>query len=214
MLQKTITACLFIILLSLSSTVYAADRGLYLGAQFGAVFAEKDDVGLITDMDFEKGSVIAVAIGYDYGWRYGHARMELEYAYRQSDVTDGNVSDSKVTDGEVQSQSLLLNMFYPFETGILVTPYIMGGLGAALVDIRDVIVSSTVFIDNYQTAFAYQTGAGIDLAVNDHLTVDLAYRYFGTADKEFENNAQVGAQKKFDFRYRAHNALLGLRYKF
>ena len=214
MLQKTIPACLFIILFSLSSTLFAADRGLYLGAQLGAVFAEKNDAGLITDMDFDTGSAGAVSVGYDYGWRYGHARTELEYAYRETDVSGGNLSGLKVTAGEVLSQSLLFNMFYPFETESRVTPYMMGGLGVALVDIRNVTVSDTAFIDNDQTAFAYQVGGGIDLAINDHLTVDFAYRYFGTADKEFENNALVGAQKKFEFRYQAHNALLGLRYKF
>ena len=54
MLQKTITACLFIILLSVPSTVFAADSNVYLGAQLGAAFARETDAGLVTDMEFDE----------------------------------------------------------------------------------------------------------------------------------------------------------------
>jgi opacity protein-like surface antigen len=214
MLQKTIFASLFIIVLFLSSTAFAGDRGLYLGAQLGAVFAQKSDAGLVSNMDFDAGICGAVSFGYDHGLRYAYARTELEYAFRKTDVSDGDLASLKVTGGEVQTQSLLLNVFYPFTIGYPVTPYIMGGLGAALVDISDVTVSNTVFIDNDQVALAYQVGAGIDLPINDRFTVEFTYRYFGTAVKEFENNALDDTQKKFDFYYQTHNTLLGLRYKF
>jgi opacity protein-like surface antigen len=119
-----------------------------------------------------------------------------------------------VTDGEVSALSLLLNLFYPFETGHRLTPYIMGGLGAAALDVDNVTVNGTRFIDDSEIVFAYQVGTGIELAINRNLSLDLAYRYFGTADKEFENDTLDAATKHFDFRYETHNAMLGLRYKF
>lgn len=206
--------CLFFVLLTVTSALSAEDHGAYIGAQFGAVFAAENDAGLITDMDFKTGVGGAVAYGYDAGWRYGHSRAELELGYRGSDADSGKLLNLNVTDGEVSALSLLLNLFYPFETGHRLTPYIMGGLGAAALDVDNVTVNGTRFIDDSEIVFAYQVGTGIELAINRNLSLDLAYRYFGTADKEFENDTLDAATKHFDFRYETHNAMLGLRYKF
>ena len=214
MLRKTIPVILFFILFSTSSVFAANEHRPYIEAQIGAVFAEENDAGPVSDMDFDTGIASAVAIGLDHGWRYAHARSELEFAYHQSDVDGGSLSGLKVTDGEVEALSLLLNLFYTIETGYSITPYIMGGLGVAFLDIDNVTIAGTSFIEDSEFALAYQTGVGLDLPLTDSLSLDLSYRYFGTADKEFENNTVSSSTKYFDFRYETHNALQGLRYKF
>lgn len=211
---RILPVCLLFVLLTVTSALSAEDHGQYIGAQLGAVFAEENDAGLITDIDFKTGVGGAVSYGYDAGWRYGHSRAELELGYRISEADSGKLQTLNVTDGEVSALSLMLNLFYPFETGHQLTPYIMGGLGAASLDVDNVTVNGTRFIDDSEIVFAYQVGTGIELAINRSLSLDLAYRYFGTADKEFENDTLDAATKHFDFRYETHNALLGLRYKF
>jgi opacity protein-like surface antigen len=110
--------------------------------------------------------------------------------------------------------SLLLNLYYSIPTESIVTPYFMAGLGVASLELGDVEIGDTTFIDDSQAAFAYQAGAGVDMMLTDEWTLDLAYRYFGTADKEFANNAVDEAFKAFDYRFESHNAFLGLRYTF
>lgn len=210
MLLKTIPVILFFILFSTASALAADGHRPYIGAQLGAVFADDNDAGLVSDMDFETGFGGAITAGYDHGWRYAHARSELELSYRQSDVDGGNPVILEATDGKITALSLMLNLFYSIETGNIVTPYFMGGLGAASLDLDNVDIGSITVIDDSEVAFAYQVGAGLDLAVTDNWTLDLAYRYFGTADKEFERVSLT----KFDYRYESHNTFLGLRYKF
>lgn len=193
-----------------------ADDGYkpYIGVQFGFNLAEKNDAGLISDMDFDTGIGGAISIGLDHGWRYANARSELELAYRQADIDGGSFDGLEVTDGQATAISLLLNLYYSIPTDSILTPYFMGGLGVASLELENIVIGDTTFIDDSQAALAYQAGAGVDVMLTENWTLDLAYRYFGTADKEFENNAVNEAFKAFDYRYESHNALLGLRYTF
>jgi opacity protein-like surface antigen len=186
----------------------------YIGAQFGVNAGEKNDAGLVSDMEFDTGIGGAISIGFDHGWRYAHARSELEFAYRQADIDGGNLDGLDITDGQATAMSVLFNLYYSVETESIFTPYLMGGLGVASLELDNVEIGDTAFIDDSQAAFAYQAGTGVDVMLTDNWTLDLAYRYFGTADKEFENNAVDQAFKAFDYRYESHNAFLGLRYTF
>ena len=55
------------------------------------------------------------------------------------------------------------------------------------------------------TVFAYQLAAGGSLTINKNLSVDLQYRYFATADPDFDG---------LEAEYNTHNLIFGLRFTF
>ncbi|MBA4423822.1 MAG: porin family protein, partial [Syntrophus sp. (in: bacteria)] len=60
------------------------------------------------------------------------------------------------------------------------------------------------------TVFAYQAGAGLEIAFTKILSLDLGYRYFGTAKGNFNRNTSTATELKFE----SHNASVGFRVKF
>ena len=60
------------------------------------------------------------------------------------------------------------------------------------------------------TVFAYQAGAGLEIAINRILSLDAGYRYFGTAKGTFEKDVT----RNVDLKYESHSATLGFRVKF
>jgi len=60
------------------------------------------------------------------------------------------------------------------------------------------------------TVFAYQGGAGIDIAFNRRLSLDLGYRYFATDDADFDSHNDIVSSMKFE----SHNATAAIKVKF
>jgi opacity protein-like surface antigen len=104
----------------------------------------------------------------------------------------------------------MANAFWDIETGSPVTPYLGGGIGVANVSINDLGVFGISVVDDDDTVFAYQFGAGIALELNPNMALDFGYRYFVTTDPEFTDNFG----DKFESEYQTHNASLGLRIMF
>jgi opacity protein-like surface antigen len=65
-------------------------------------------------------------------------------------------------------------------------------------------------VDDEDTVFAWQVGAGVGLQAFRHLAFDLGYRYFQAVDPEFTDAAGVESRA----RYRAHSIILGARLMF
>ena len=89
-------------------------------------------------------------------------------------------------------------------------PYVGFGLGYAVVDLAHATISGTPLTDDSDGVFAYQFGAGVGLALGDHLTIDLGYRFFGTTHLKFKE-ADGSTMKT---KYASHAALMGLRLTF
>lgn len=53
--------------------------------------------------------------------------------------------------------------------------------------------------------FAYQVGAGVGYALTPQVTLDVKYRYFATADPDFDGT---------DMEYASHNIYAGIRLDF
>jgi opacity protein-like surface antigen len=86
-------------------------------------------------------------------------------------------------------------------TGTLVEPYVLVGIGAANVTLE----SDDLDVDEDDTVFAYQAGAGLGFALTETITLFTGYRFFGTTDPEFEG---VEAE------YHSHNVEAGVRVEF
>ena len=55
------------------------------------------------------------------------------------------------------------------------------------------------------SCFAYQMGAGMGWQISEQFVFDLRYRFFGTADPEFE---------VAEYEFSSHDVYVGLRYYF
>jgi opacity protein-like surface antigen len=204
------------LLLALCGPAWSAHQGVYLGASYGMTLlseAEARDALGTFNLDFEPGQVAALALGYDlkpHGL-LGDGRLELEYARRSNALEEVDFLEGKVDgDGDLRAESLLLNTWGVYRGFRGWVPYLGAGIGAARLTADDLKVFGQPLADDDKVVFAYQLGVGVDFPLMQSLSLDLGYRFFGTARPEF--TAADGS--KFKTRYLSHSALLGLRFGF
>ena len=56
----------------------------------------------------------------------------------------------------------------------------MGGLGIARVGANSITVSGVALVDDSDWVFAFQGGAGVNVALGDGVAAEASYRFFGT----------------------------------
>jgi opacity protein-like surface antigen len=95
----------------------------------------------------------------------------------------------------------MANVALDMATGTIVEPYVLAGIGAANVTLE----SDDLDVDEDDTVFAYQAGAGLGSALTETITLFTGYRFFATTDPEFEG---VEAE------YHSHNVEAGVRVEF
>jgi opacity protein-like surface antigen len=78
------------------------------------------------------------------------------------------------------------------------------------VDANSGALNYHIFNSDSAAAFAYQVGGGVELALNQHFSLDVGYRYFGTSTVSLHENWPNST----DFKLASHNAQVGLRVKF
>ena len=110
--------------------------------------------------------------------------------------------------GDTTSLSVLVNGYYDFDTGGPYKPFVSAGLGYAKFDINDFnfVGSGLPSVNDDDTVFAYQLGGGVGYALNERVSIDIKYRYFGTTDPEFDTTTTT--------EYSSHNFLAGVRSSF
>ncbi|WP_185805713.1 outer membrane protein [Chlorobium phaeovibrioides] len=164
-----------------------------------------------SDVDLESGAIWSASdhdVEYDSGYALEGAfgvkkdmfRAELAIGYQVQDAN--KVFDTKWDGLEVSLLSFMANGYADFKMDGGISPYLMGGLGFATVDVSDSSVSADV------TPFAWQLGAGVGVPATDNITVDLGYRYFSTADVDIDSTVydSIG--------FSTSKILLGMRYSF
>jgi opacity protein-like surface antigen len=110
----------------------------------------------------------------------------------------------------------MANGFIDLHNDTPVTPYVGGGIGFAalhLTDTHDNFTGDRLYREDDATVFAYQAGAGLDIALNRRVSLDLGYRYFGTSKAEFDSNNQLNSSTA-EMRYESHNMAVGVKFKF
>lgn len=168
---------------------------------------------------FDPGVYVGGTAGYDFGF----LRLEGELSYRYSemksitDQADGFQFQSP--DGNLGVLAVMGNAFFDFHNPSPITPYWGGGIGFAALHLSDTYGIDTrsgsgqdllLYPEDDATAFAYQAGAGVEVALNRQLSLDIGYRYFGTANARFDSDRSLPTELKFE----SHNAMVGLRVKF
>jgi len=144
------------------------------------------DTGNDCNFNMKNGLVLTGAIGYDFG----SARLEGALGYQKHDL--------KNVDEDISLLTVMVNAYYDFDAGSGVSPYVMGGLGMARVDMS--------WTSDDEDVFAWQLGAGVGYKVAERTTLDLGYRYL--KPNNFDTHGMG------DGKLACHNIMLGLRYQF
>lgn len=169
--------------------------------------------------EFDPGGYFGGTGGFDFGFM----RLEGELSYRGAEIDSIKSQSDNYTvhniDGDLRVYSTMLNVFFDLHNYSPITPYLGGGIGSATLFLSDVDGYVTrenqssyqrLYRDSDDTVFAYQLGVGLDIALNNHLSIDVGYRYFKTDDAHLDSYYSTTS----DINIESHNAMVGLRMKF
>ncbi len=159
----------------------------FLQDQSAASFSDPTHFTTITTNP-DTGFVLGGAIGTHLdNWQRG-LRAEVEVSYRRHDVAGhwSISSDGGTTgpiDGNASTFAIMANIWYDFDCGWKIKPYVGGGAGWARSKF-DVALLTSSGTSAYSTmqgdheGFAWQLGLGFNYEVAPDVNVGLGYRYF------------------------------------
>lgn len=177
-----------------ASSVAAAP---YVSGSFGLVSASDSslsgETGTAGDLSMDSGFGFLAAVGNNFDGLRG----EAEIAYRTNDL---NKTSSAPATGEITSLSVLGNLLVDFAISENVRPFLGAGMGLAQIDSGSADLNKA-----NDTVFAYQLIAGIGFPLTHITTIDLQYRYFATANPDFDG---------IEAEYETQNFFAGLRFDF
>jgi len=184
-----------------TSAAFSAE-GMYAGGNIGGGFLSDSDVSIPDLGDFKIEYNPGIALGAALGYAFNNFRAEGEIGWQKNDLDKVSMlGESADVNGDVTNLVFLANGYYDFLNNSQFTPYVSAGIGLTNVKVS----SSDLEADNDDTVFAYQVGVGIGYAVNDKVTLEVKYRYFGASDPEFDGvKVEIGS----------HNVLAGFRIGF
>ena len=195
--------------------------GPYVSGFIGVTVPSNSDVR--TD-DFINGTTFNDRVEYDPGiniggtggFDFGFFRIEGEMSYKHAEIksiTDQDTGTRFVhPDGSLGALAFMFNGFFDLHNETPVTPYFGGGIGFAALHQSDTtsIDQGLLYPEDDDAVFAWQAGAGLEIALNRRLSLDLAYRYFATSLARFDEDLLSATERKFE----SHNGTVGLRVKF
>jgi len=187
--------CLILCLALTPIAEASGEKYLYLGV--GATHMEEEtDISRGNNLwtvrtDTDTGLLINFGGGYRV-WE--NFRIEGEIAYRSSDVdnleliTMNQLHDIVVYErkGDFTSLSFMLNSWYDFDLGDKLKSYVGGGIGIALISLKDIYISNyplfvpwdeaifnALYVDDEDWRFAYQGGIGIKYNLSNAFAIDV-----------------------------------------
>lgn len=168
-------------------------------------------------VEFDPGINIGGTGGYDFGY----LRLEGEISYKHSEI--GSITDKNAPppnrflnpDGNLGVTAFMANAFFDLHNDTRVTPYLGGGIGFANLHLSDTYATDSagrfrIYDEGDDTVFAYQAGAGVEIALNRRYSLDIGYRYFGTDTAKINRESDMWHSLKFE----SHNVAVGFRATF
>ena len=195
--------------------------GVTVPQDSGVTFTQFGPPATFNDrVEFDPGINIGGTGGYDFGI----VRLEGELSYKRGEMTTVTDQTSNVryvnVNGSLGALAMMFNGFFDLHNNTPVTPYFGGGIGFAALHLSDTFgtiasganagTRQQLYFSDDDTVFAYQAGAGLEIALNRKVSLDLGYRYFGTAQADFNRNFSTETALKFE----SHNVAVGCRVKF
>lgn len=143
--------------------------------------------GLSVDTDFESGFLLGGALGYK--WKnFSYAgitpRTELEVNYFRNGVDsldfsgNGVGNETLAGDSNLSGVGVFGNLFFDWNNafGTRLTPYAGGGVGVAFVN-TDIVYNGGLNLNDNDTAFAFNAGAGASYELTKRASIFLDARY-------------------------------------
>ena len=208
------------------AAVPSAKAKWYVSANAGGTILSDADItdtaaigSLTGEVDFDTGFGVSGAVGY----AYGALRFEGEISYRKNDLGDLQVNSLTLggttisgalgtfaLDGDTTALGFMANGWYDFDTGTPWVPFVGAGVGVAEINIDiESLAGIPIIYDESDTVLAYQAGVGLGYKVTPKTTISLSYRFFGTADPEFDDGFD-----KIDSEYTNHSVMIGVLARF
>lgn len=228
-----ITIVLTVAMTPLIGHAASPQRGPYTSAFIGVTIPQNQDVNSTyydpvankqysDRVTFDPGISIGGSGGYDFG--IVRLEGELSYKYAEIDTLTNKTGAGSVryydVDGDMGALALMFNVFLDFHNRSPVTPYIGGGIGFASIYLSDTWGTTPngarlrMYDEGYDGVFAYQVGAGVEIALNRRLSLDIGYRYFATDTARIEPDDDYYYGTVTNLKYESHNATAGVRFKF
>ncbi|GAA5525820.1 hypothetical protein Maes01_02393 [Microbulbifer aestuariivivens] len=187
------------------------------------------------DTSVDSGATYSLALGY----QINQFRIEAEYASARNDVKshdgvgaagiDLTAEDAGVLvsgapanlgvsvgdlvaagEGEFDSRFLFANVYYDFDLGMALTPYVGAGIGNASVDVS-YSPSGVTIIDDDDSVFAYQLMAGATYQMSEQLSLFGGLRWRQTDDIQVDADL---FDAEFEVQMDSLVAEVGTRWKF
>ena len=143
-------------------------------------------------------------------------RVEGELSFRDADVDAHILGGDKLpgATGEVSSTTIMGNLFYDFNRGGSVEPYVGFGLGFADVDFEGFGVTPIPdVLDDGDNSFAYQFMLGLGVPLNEKWDLFFDYRYF-SADDLSVTVSEAAGELNTDIDYSVQDFNVGFRVSF
>ncbi|SCA62762.1 Uncharacterized protein SCG7109_AD_00200 [Chlamydiales bacterium SCGC AG-110-M15] len=204
----------FVFLTCFSGSAVAAE-GMYAGA-FGGLHINNQG------SSFDYGNGMQLKDSYDTGFAGGafvgyrssnDFRAEFEIAYRTNSietVRNRNTTAEVDGQGELYGVSFMGNVYRDlrWEDSSFV-PYLGLGLGFMRMEYENETTGFTT-ANSSDEVLAYQVMAGVSYEWTEQTSLFAEYRYFGTQQPKFTNDASV----TFEGELQAHMTSLGVRWMF
>ncbi len=164
---------------------------IFGGAAFVNDFNYESDVlaPAVVDgaMRFDTGYSVDAAIGYDFG---NGLSVEGQVGHFSASLIDGNLGPQFTeADGKASLTYGMINAWYGVDLGGI-TPFIGGGIGIGSIAVDaefDEFPGSP--LDDSETTWVAQIGAGVGLAVTEDISLVGRYRFITTGEVALINGA-------------------------
>jgi outer membrane protein OmpA-like peptidoglycan-associated protein len=191
-----------------SAGIANATEGWYGRADVGYSFeGESEFTELGSSVSLDHDSDWSQFLGLGYAFENGF-RLEGELGHRFNQYAEGDLNDAGFVDGDVHAWSAMANLFYDFNRGGSIEPYVGVGIGAAR--LNSYVTDGADSIDDSDTVLAYQGLLGVAIGLTERLDLDVGYRYFQADDADLTSSIPT----QVDQDYTDQSITLGIRYQF
>jgi len=151
-------------------------------------------------------------LGLGYAFSNGF-RLEAELGHRFNQL---EVTPDLDAGGDVHAWSAMANVFYDFNRGGGLEPYIGVGVGAARINANgdDTFGPPAYNFEGEDTVLAYQLLAGVAIGITEQLDLDVGFRHFEAQDVEFDSFEPGPGATTREAQYTHQAITVGLRYQF
>jgi len=205
-MKKILLSIAAVTMIAVPMNSFSAEDSVYIKGNIGLGMALDSDIDNMPNnagtakMTLDSGFLATAAVGYDFT---GPFRVEGEYGWQKNDLDQLSFNNQfgNFQEGDLTTQSLMVNAYYDLATSSPWSPFVGAGIGWAKVDLD----TPALPLGDNDDVFAYQLMAGVSYAIDDQWSIDGQYRFFGTQDATIQ-----GA----DFSMNSNDLMIGLRYNF